>query len=117
MEGVARLGKRVVIMDRDLNELTSIGNEMSGQAPDQFISPHSMAVDSEGSIYVAEVSYNGLGSRLEPPREVISLRKWRRTGTGGAAGPGLSGRALEQYIKGLRNDGPGGGPPSNSPYG
>jgi hypothetical protein len=76
-----------------------------------------MAVDSEGSIYVAEVSYNGLGSRLEPAREVISLRKWRRADTDGAAGQGLSGRALEQYLKGLRNDGPGGGAPVNSPYG
>jgi hypothetical protein len=75
-----------------------------------------MAVDSEGSIYVAEVSYNGLGSRLEPAREVISLRKWRRADTGGAAGEGLFGRALEQYVKGLRNDGPGGGAPVNSPY-
>jgi DNA-binding beta-propeller fold protein YncE len=117
MEGVLRLGKRVAVLDRDLNELVSIGNEMSGQAPDQFISPHAMAVDSEGSIYVAEVSYNGLGSRLDPVREVVSLRKWRRTDTNGAAGQGLSGRALEQYIKGLRNDGPGGGAPVNSPYG
>jgi len=117
MEGVLRLGKRVAVLDRDLNEIVSIGNEMSGQAPDQFISPHAMAVDSEGSIYVAEVSYNGLGSRLEPAREVISLRKWRRTDMNGAAGQGLSGRALEQYVKGLRNDGPGGGAPVNSPYG
>ncbi|MDP6822743.1 MAG: peptidyl-alpha-hydroxyglycine alpha-amidating lyase family protein [Dehalococcoidia bacterium] len=117
MEGVARLGKRVAVLDRDLNELVSIGNEMSGQAPDQFISPHAMAVDSEGSIYVAEVSYNGLGSRLEPAREVISLRKWRRADADGAAGQGFSGRTLEQYVKGLRNDGPGGGAPINSPYG
>jgi DNA-binding beta-propeller fold protein YncE len=117
MEGVLRLGKRVAVLDRDLNELVSIGNEMSGQAPDQFISPHAMAVDSEGSIYVAEVSYNGLGSRLEPAREVVSLRKWRRTDENGTAGQGLSGRALEQYMKGLRNDGPGGGAPVNSRYG
>jgi len=95
----------------------SIGNEMSGQAPDQFISPHAMAVDSEGSIYVAEVSYNGLGSRLEPAREVISLRKWRRVDGDSDAGQGFSGRTLDQYVKGLRNDGLGGGSPINSPYG
>lgn len=116
MESVARLGKRVAVFDRDLNELVSIGNEMSGQAPDQFISPHAMAVDSEGSIYVAEVSFNGMGSRLEPAREVISLRKWRRV-DGDANGQGFSGRTLDQYVKGLRNDGPGGGAPINSPYG
>lgn len=116
MESVARLGKRVIVLDRDLNELVSIGNEMSGQAPDQFISPHAIAVDSEGSIYVAEVSYNGLGSRLDPAREVISLRKWRRIDDDGKNNQGLSGQTLNQYIKGLRNDGPGGGKPINSPY-
>ena len=30
------------------------------------------------SVYVAEVSYTAFGSLQDPPREVTSLRKWRR---------------------------------------
>jgi hypothetical protein len=37
-----------------------------------------MAVDSEGSVYIAEVSYTAYGSNQDPPREVASLRKWER---------------------------------------
>src|SRR5580704_16420283 len=84
MEGALRLGKKVVVLDRDLNEVARIGNDASGEAPDQFISPHGIAVDGEGSIYVAEVSYVALGSRLTPPEEVVSLRKWRRVDAGTA---------------------------------
>ncbi len=78
-EGVPGLGLRVVVLDRSFNEITSFGAGTSGEASDQFISPHSVAADSEGSVYVAELSYTAYGSKLSPPREVISLRKWRRT--------------------------------------
>ena len=37
---------------------------------------HSVAVDSAGSIYTAEVSFTGAGRAEDPPRELISLRKW-----------------------------------------
>ena len=76
--GVKRLGCDVVIFDRDFNEITRFGNELPGEGVDQFMSPHGMAVDSEGSVYVAEVSYTAHGSQLDPPREVVSLRKWKR---------------------------------------
>jgi hypothetical protein len=29
-------------------------------------------------VYAAEVSYVEVGSKLTPPRELVSLRKWRR---------------------------------------
>ncbi len=77
-EGVPGLGLRIRVLDRNFDEITSFGAGISGVAPDQFISPHGIAIDSEGSVYVAEVSYTAMGSRLEPPREVVSLRKWRR---------------------------------------
>lgn len=77
-EGVPGLGLRVRVLDQSLKEITSFGAGTSGQEPGQFISPHGIAIDSEGSVYVAEVSYTALGSRLAPPREVISMRKWRR---------------------------------------
>lgn len=76
--GVKRLGCDVVVFDRDFNEVNRFGNELPGEGVDQFMSPHGMSIDSEGSIYVAEVSYTAHGSQLDPPREVVSLRKWKR---------------------------------------
>ena len=77
-EGVSRLGRRVVVIDRDGNEITRFGNDLGGEGHDQFIAPHGISVDSEGSVYVAEVSYTAFGSLQDPVREVTSLRKWRR---------------------------------------
>ncbi len=77
-EGVPRLGQRVVVLDPDFNEVLSFGNEIPGEGLDQFLAPHGIAVDSHGDVYVAEVSYTAYGSKLAPPREVVSLRKWRR---------------------------------------
>jgi hypothetical protein len=37
-----------------------------------------VAVDSEGSVDAAEVSYVEVGSTLTPPRKLVSLRTWRR---------------------------------------
>ena len=78
-EGVPGLGLRIHVLDSDFNEITTFGAGTSGTGPDQFISPHGIATDSAGAVYVAEVSYTALGSRLDPPREVISLRKWVRS--------------------------------------
>ena len=110
-----RLGRRGTVLDRDLTEVTRIGNETGGEAPDQFISPHGIAVDAEGSIYVAEVSYTALGSRLPTPQEVVSLRKWRRVDGGGTEG-GLSDSAIPGHLVGLRTDGPVAALPVNSPF-
>jgi hypothetical protein len=38
----------------------------------------SVAVASHSDIYAAKVSYVEVGSKLDPPRELVSLRKWRR---------------------------------------
>ncbi len=111
MEAAMRLGRRVVILDRDLNEVTRLGNDTGGEMPDQFISPHGIAVDDEGAVYVAEVSYTALGSRLSVPAEVVSLRKWRRTDGGGTAEGGIAAKALPGYLAGVRLDGPGAAPP------
>jgi len=77
-EGVPNLGQRVSILDRDLNLVARFGNSVAGEGPDQFLAAHGIAVDSRGDVYVAEVSWTAYGSKLDPPREVISLRKWRR---------------------------------------
>ena len=76
--GVPNLGHRVSIYTREGELLTRIGAPLPGEEPEQFLWPHSIATDSRGDIYVAEVSYVEVGARLDPPREMVSLRKWRR---------------------------------------
>lgn len=77
--GVRNLGHRVSIYTPEGELVTRVGAPLPGEAPDQFLWPHSIAVDSRGDIYVAEVSYVEVGSRMDIPREMVSLRKWRRT--------------------------------------
>jgi hypothetical protein len=116
MEGTRHAGRRVMLLDRDLNEVVRLGNATGGEMPNQFISPHGIAVDSEGSVYGAEVSYMALGSRLPVPQEVVSLRKWRRADDSGATSSGaedrgMPARAMAGYLAGVRTDGPGAAPP------
>ena len=49
-----------------------------GSGPGQFIAPHGITVDSEGSVYVAEVSYTIRGSHMNPPQELRSISKYTR---------------------------------------
>ena len=79
-EGVRNLGRRVVVLDPDLNEIDEFGDAHGGQRPDQLLAPHGIATDSTGAVYVAEVSYTAYGSAQNPPREVVSLRKWALRG-------------------------------------
>ncbi len=76
--GVPNLGHRVTIYTAEGEMVTRFGAALPGEGPDQFLWPHSVAVDSQGSVYVAEVSYIEVGSRMNPAREMVSLRKWRR---------------------------------------
>ncbi len=76
--GVPNLGHRVSIYMPEGELITRLGAPLPGESPDQFLWPHSIATDSRGDVYVAEVSYVEVGSRLDPPREMVSLRKWRR---------------------------------------
>lgn len=70
-----RLGPRVTVLDLDGNVKARVGEKPQGLGAGQFITPHGIAVDSRGDIYVAEVSYAAYGSRLDPPQEVRSLQK------------------------------------------
>lgn len=76
--GVANLGNRVTVYTREGEVVTRIGNQHFGEHPDQFLWPHAVTVDSQGSIYVADVSFVEVGRQLDPPREMVSLHKWRR---------------------------------------
>ena len=50
-----RVGPRLSILDQEGNKLANLGYQSFGDDAGQFYSPHAIAVDSRGDIYVAEV--------------------------------------------------------------
>jgi DNA-binding beta-propeller fold protein YncE len=78
--GVPDLGLKVSILTPGGKLVNRFGASTGGSAPDQFVAPHGVAVDSEGSVYVAEVAWTNWYSRQPKPPlgEVVSLRKWKR---------------------------------------
>ena len=79
--GLPNLGNRVVVVNDHGETVARIGSALPGDAPDQFIAPHGLALDSKGDLYVAEArrtwSTGQLGLPV-PASEEISLRKWQR---------------------------------------
>ncbi len=73
-----RLGPRISLYDTQGNLLTRLGDQPEGDALGRFYAPHGICIDSGGDIYVGEVSWTYLGSKLEPPRELRSLQKLAR---------------------------------------
>jgi DNA-binding beta-propeller fold protein YncE len=69
------LGARVTIHDLSGKRLAWLGDTRRGEEPGQFMSPHDIAVDSRGDVYVAEVSWSDVGRKLTPPRELRCFRK------------------------------------------
>jgi sugar lactone lactonase YvrE len=72
------IGPRVSIYNARGHLLARVGNRPAGLEPDQFVSPHGLAVDSHGDIYVGEVSYTNWRNRYQdqpPPPGLRSLRK------------------------------------------
>lgn len=69
------LGPRVSIMDTKGNLIARLGHDSYGEETGRFFSPHGIAVNSYGDIYVAEVSWSDYGSRMTPPRELRSMQK------------------------------------------
>ena len=55
-EGVRNLGNCVSILSPDGKIIEKLGDELPGSNPNQFVAPHGIAVDSKGSVYVAEVA-------------------------------------------------------------
>ena len=73
------LGHRVSVYSRDGQRVALFGAEDEGEGPGEFIAPHGIAVDSRGDIYVGEVANTIRGRELDPPRELKTLKKLRRT--------------------------------------
>ena len=61
-----------------LKGLERIGDPMLGDGPDQFIAPHGIGVDSQGNLYVGEVSYTVWGRSLTPPQTFRCFRKLKK---------------------------------------
>lgn len=76
--GVENIGNRIGVYDREGNRVARFGSTKFGEEPDQFLWPHSIAIDSKGDVYVAEVSYVEWGRYQNPKRDMASLRKWTR---------------------------------------
>jgi len=74
--GVPNIGNCIKIVDYSGNTLIRLGDSQPGEGTDQFISPHGVTSTSKGDIIIAEVSYTAYGSKLDPPREAVSIRRW-----------------------------------------
>ncbi|HCV26982.1 MAG TPA: peptidyl-alpha-hydroxyglycine alpha-amidating lyase family protein [Dehalococcoidia bacterium] len=76
---VPGLGLQVVVIGSDGQEVNRFGRGTSGEEPDQFSAPHGISTDSDGNVYVAEVTaqFNGnYGWAYD--RQPVTLRKWAR---------------------------------------
>lgn len=80
--GAPNLGPRLSILANDGTLLARITTEpAAGTGPGQFLSPHGIAVDSRGDIYVGDVSYTAWPSLfpgLPVPEPLRSLQKFER---------------------------------------
>ena len=73
------LGPRLTITDARGGVIARLGGEQGpGNEPGKFLSPHGLAVDSRGDIYVGEVSYTNWPS-MQPgipvPAKLRTLQK------------------------------------------
>ncbi len=78
--GFPNLGPRISVLNNKGEVLARVGREENahGQEPGQFMSPHGIAMDSRGDLYVGEVSVSAWPSLYpgEPvPKQLRSLQK------------------------------------------
>jgi hypothetical protein len=75
---VPNIGPRVSVYSHRGELLARLGAGPAGLEPGQFVSPHGLAADSRGDIYVGEVSYTNWGNRYKGqpfPPGLRSLQK------------------------------------------
>ena len=71
------IGPRVAIMTTSGKVLERLGNGF-GLEPGQFIAPHGICLDSDMSIYVAEVAHTNISHTETPPPNVRAFQKLAR---------------------------------------
>jgi DNA-binding beta-propeller fold protein YncE len=72
------IGPRVTVLDTSGKRLARVGTEPYGAQVGRFYSPHGIAVDSHGNLYVAEVSHSDYGSHWGVKQELRSMQKLER---------------------------------------
>src|SRR6266481_4594349 len=72
------IGPRVSIYSHKGEMLARLGQRPAGLEPGQFMSPHGLAVDSRGDIYVGEVSYTNWGNRYKGQPAPAGLRSLQK---------------------------------------
>jgi hypothetical protein len=87
--GAPNLGPRISIVDNKGKLLARLGTEpAAGTGPGQFLSPHGIAVDSRGDLYVGEVAVTAWPSLFPAkpiPKPVRSLQKLAKLPAGAKA--------------------------------
>jgi DNA-binding beta-propeller fold protein YncE len=69
------LGPRVTVMSTEGRVLARVGTQAYGSQVGRFFSPHGVAVDSKGDLYVAEVARTDYGVPWRVKQELRSLQK------------------------------------------
>ena len=74
------LGPRITVMSNTGQVLARVGDVHAGREAHQFISPHGLAVDSHGDLYVGEVAFTAwprftFAKGEPPPADLRSMRK------------------------------------------
>ncbi|HEX4996006.1 MAG TPA: hypothetical protein VFX87_13575, partial [Methylomirabilota bacterium] len=75
---VPNIGPRVSVYSHRGELLARLGDRPAGLEPGQFVSPHGLAVDSRGDIYVGEVSYTNWGNRYKGQPHPPGLRSLQK---------------------------------------
>jgi streptogramin lyase len=78
-EKTPNLGPRVSVLDGKGQRVARFGGRFPSEKPGEFFAPHGLVVDSRGDVYVGEVSWTGYGQFLNPPRELRSFQKFKRS--------------------------------------
>jgi DNA-binding beta-propeller fold protein YncE len=72
------VGHNLNVFSHTGERLAHLGDPKLGDAPTEFIAPHGFGVDSQGNLYVGEVSYTVYGQRLEPKQTFKAFRRLSR---------------------------------------
>src|SRR2546430_17030035 len=72
------IGPRVGIYSHKGELLGRLGQRPAGLEPGKIISPHGLAVDSRGDIYVGEVSFTNWGNRYKGQAHPAGLRRLQK---------------------------------------
>lgn len=78
---VPNIGPRISVLNTKGERQATVGELGLGREDGQFIAPHGIAVDSEGSIYLAEVAWTNLKNMGKDPQCVRAFQKLAKVGS------------------------------------